>query len=192
MSIRGFNVLVLFGFLLFGGLASCSKTEANPKPQPSASASTSAAAPIASAPGDGGKAGSGNAPKGEAATFAGKYTTAAAALHIPSDNKDYKGVKQAPDDGSKHVGEGAMSVAVDGAGLVSGEIEAGPAAPAVIEGVLSDGEIRARVRRKDPSDNGLTGTLLAKVAGSNVEGTMKLAEANASIVREAKVSLTKK
>jgi hypothetical protein len=189
MSTRWFSLLPLCVALM-----ACSKTDANPKPQPSASAAGSgSAAPLASTSVDaGGKPAAGGAPKAEAATYAGKYTAAAAALHIPADNKDYKGVKQAPDDGSKHVGEGAMTVAVDGAGLVSGEIEAGPAAPAVIEGVLADGEIRARVRRKDPSDNGLTGTLLAKVAGSNVEGTMKLAEANASIVREAKVSLTKK
>ena len=134
----------------------------------------------------------GGAPKNEAATYAGKYTTTAGTLHIPSDNKDYKGVKQAPDDGSKHVGEGSMTVSVDGAGRVSGAIEAGPASPAVIDGVLSDGEIRANVRRKDPTDNGLTGTLQAKLAGANVEGVMKLAESNAAIVREAKVSLTKK
>ena len=159
-----------------------------PSATPSASASTASSittpSPSASI--------AGGAPSAEGATYAGKYTTTAGTLHIPSDNKDYKGVKQAPDDGSKHVGEGSMTVSVDSSGRVSGAIEAGPASPALIDGVLSDGEIRANVRRKDPTDNGLTGTLQAKLAGANVEGVMKLAEHNAAIVREAKVSLTKK
>ncbi len=170
-------------------MSACGKKDESkggaPSATPSAVASTVAsAAPAASASASGAAA-------GEPATYTGKYTTSAATMHIP-EGKDYKGVKQAPDDGSKHVGEGSMTVSVDPSGRVSGEIEEGPASPALIDGVLSEGEIRANVRRKDPKDNGLTGTLQAKLAGANVEGVMKLAESNAAIVREAKVSLTKK
>ena len=43
--------------------------------------------------------------------------------------------------------------------------------------------LTATIRRKDPADDGLTGTLVAKVAGDALEGTMKLAESNAAVVR---------
>ena len=52
---------------------------------------------------------------------------------------------------------------------VSGTIDSGPAAPAIIDGSVVDGEIRGNVRRKDPADDGLTGTLVAKIDGDTVE-----------------------
>ena len=68
----------------------------------------------------------------------------------------------------------------------------GPAAPAVIDGALMGSEIRGNVRRKTLTDDGLTGTLVAKLSGDTVEGTLSLAEANAAIVRDGKLSLKKK
>ena len=56
----------------------------------------------------------------------------------------------------------------------------------MLDGTSDGTTLTATVRRKDPADEGLTGTLEAKVAGDTVEGTMKLAESNAAVVRVAK------
>ena len=76
--------------------------------------------------------------------------------------------------------------------MVTGTIDSGPAAPGVVDGRVIDGELRGNVRRKDPADSGLTGTLVATQTGGAVEGTLSLAESNAAIVREGKLSLKKK
>ncbi|MDF2696193.1 MAG: hypothetical protein K0S65_4576 [Labilithrix sp.] len=81
-------------------------------------------------------------------------------MYIPQ-AKDWASVKQAKDDPTKHVGEGALSLAVDGDGKVTGTIDSGPAGPGVIDGSVIDGELRGVVRRKDPKDEGLTGTFLS-------------------------------
>ena len=64
--------------------------------------------------------------------------------------------------------------------------------PAVIDGSVIGDEIRGTVRRKDPKDDGLTGTITAKIAGDSAEGKPNLSEANAAIVREANTVLKKK
>jgi len=58
--------------------------------------------------------------------------------------------------------------------------------------VMSDGMVSGSVRRKDPSDDGLSGSFFGKLAGDGMELTMKLSDANASTLREAKASLKKK
>ena len=168
-------------------LAACPKekpteSEAGAAPPP-ASASASAApqasasaAPAAAAP----------------ASYAGTYSAAPGTLSLPTDDKEYKGVKQAKEDGTKYVGDGAFSLTVDPAGRVTGTIDSGPAAPALIAGEVVDGALNGTIRRKDVGDEGLTGTILGKVAGGSVEGTMKLADANALVLREAKFTAKKK
>jgi len=130
------------------------------------------------------------AAKGNAA-WSGAYTLAAGTISIPSANKDYAGVKQFKDDPSKHMGDGTIDLRVDGDGKVTGTVE-GAAGPAIIDGSIVDGEIRGVVRRKDPKDDGLTGTIVAKISGAQAEGNLALADATTAIVREAKVSLKKK
>ena len=61
----------------------------------------------------------------------------------------------------------------------------------LLDGHLEGGTLTANVRRKDPADAGLTGTLIATVKGDKLDGEMKLAEANAAAVRGAKVTGTK-
>lgn len=139
----------------------------------------SSAAPVASA-----------APADGKSSWSGPYTLAAGTLSIPSENKDYSGVKQAKDDPSKLMGDGKIDLTVSG-NLVAGTIE-GAAGPAIIDGSMVNGEIRGTVRRKDPKDDGLTGTITAKIAGDSAEGKLNLSEANAAIVREAKIVLKKK
>jgi hypothetical protein len=112
-------------------------------------------------------------------------------MYIP-ESKDWSSVKQAKDEPSKHVGEGALSLNVDPTGRITGTVDTGPAGPALIDGTVIDGELRGAVRRKDPADNGLTGTFIGKPTGDTVAGILSLAEANAAIVREGKFSLKKK
>ena len=127
--------------------------------------------------------------KGGAAAFTGKYTVATGTMYVP-DAKDWSSVKFKNDD-SKLLGDGELSLAIDSAGGVTGTSEGGPLGAAIIEG-KSDGKmLAATIRRKDPGDDGLTGTLLATVDGSKVDGTMKLAEFNAAVVRTATFSVTK-
>lgn len=169
-------------------LAGCPKSgEGGDKPAPSASASvaTPASAQMAAS-----ASASASAAASKAASYGGKYTLTPANYYIPS-TKDYASVKQAKDDPSKHVGEGTLTLSVDETGRVSGTVDSGPAAPAIIDGALVDGEIRGNVRRKDPADHGLTGTLVAKITGDTAEGTLSLAEAHAAVVREGKLSLEK-
>jgi hypothetical protein len=99
-------------------------------------------------------------------------------------------VKQAKDDPSKHVGDGTMTLAVGSDRRVSGSIDSGPASPAVIEGSIVGSELRGGIRRKDPKDDGLTGTFTANAETG--AGTMSLADSNGVALREGKLTLKKK
>lgn len=157
---------------------------ASTAPPASASASASAA--------PSGSAASSATPAGAAAAYEGKYTAAPSTYYIPTESKDWTGVKQAKDDGTKMVGDGTLALTVDGTGRVSGTIDSGPASPAVIAGMVVDGALNGTVRPKEGTEDGLTGTLVAKVSGDSIEGTMKLANANASVLREAKLTAKRK
>lgn len=179
-------LVLCFAFVLAG----CPKSQSDdPKPAPSASTpiavASSSAAPAASSAAPA----AGSAPAGAAAAWTGTYTLAPAKMYI-SDTKDFERVKQVKDDPTQHVGDGTLSIDVGADGRVTGTIDAGPASPAIIDGSVVDGEIRCTVRRKTIADNGLTGTFTAKSTGE--DGKLALAEANAAIVREGKVTLKKK
>lgn len=162
-------------------LAACGKKEehsdSKSAPPPSPPAASAAAAHDASA---------GSPKVGAAQTFVGKYVTTAGTLYIPTE-KDFSSAKFKNDE-SKMLGEGALKMTVEPTGRVTGESEGGPLGAAVLEGNVADGTMTAQVRRKDPADQGLTGTMVAKVAGDKVDGAMKLAESNASVVRTATVT----
>lgn len=168
--------LTLAAVLLAPLLAACPKST-----PPSAEDAQAAPPPSAAAPAEAA------APEKKETTFAGSYTAAPGALYIPEE-KEYERVKQAKEDPTKLVGEGKLSIVVSPDGRVSGTIDSGPAAPAVIEGSESDGKLTATVRRKDPADEGLTGVLTGTTAGGKLSGAMELATADGSVLREAKVS----
>ena len=86
---------------------------------------------------------------------------------------------------------GDLTLDVDGT-KVTGTSEGGALGAAVIDGTTDGTTLTANVRRKDPADQGLMGTIIAKVAGDKVEGTMRLSDANAAAVREATFSAAKK
>ena len=124
------------------------------------------------------------------ASFAGKYVVSVGTMYVPAE-KDWASVKFKNDD-SKLLGEGSVTLAIDEAGRVSGSTEGGPLGAAVIEGKRDGQTLAATIRRKDLADDGLTGTLVATVAGDKLEGTMKLAEFNAAVVRVGTLTATKK
>jgi hypothetical protein len=143
--------------------------------------------------GAGGDAGSGTGTgtgTGTGKSYAGKYSVAVGAMYVP-DAKDWSSVKFKNDD-SKMLGDGEMKIEVDPSGRVSGGTEGGPLGASVLDGQSDGTTLTATVRRKDPTDEGLTGTLEAKISGDAIEGTMKLAESNAAVVRVGKLEAKKK
>jgi hypothetical protein len=170
-------------------LGACKKSEVTPDEldarAQAQSAAIAAKTPPASSATDAGGDASGTGPSMKAVTYAGKYTVSAGKMYVP-DQKDWSSVKFKNDE-TKLLGDGEITLSVDGQGRVSGSTEAGPLGASVLEGISDGTTLTATVRRKDPSDEGLTGTLVAKIAGDALDGTMKLAESNAAVVREAKI-----
>lgn len=168
-------------------LAACTKSDPNAAADAGAKANADAMASVEA----GATADAGTKGNAEAASFKGTYTAKPAALYIPS-QKDYGSVKQAKSDDTKLVGEGTLAIEVGGGGRVTGVIDSGPAAPAVIDATKDGDEIRGTVRRKNPEDMGLTGVILGKLEGGKLTGTLTLAEANAAILRDAAFTAEKK
>jgi hypothetical protein len=161
-------------------LAACDKKPSAPA---DAGATTDATGPSASA--------SAKPAKPVPTTWTVKYSLAPATMYVPS-SKDWKSVKF-KNDTEKYVGDGTLSLTAQPDGRVTGESSGPPLGDALFAGELADGgALSATVRRKDPADQGLTGTLTGKVSGDTLEGEMKLAESNAAVVREGKLSGVKK
>ena len=142
------------------------------------------------ASGEAGAGGDGGSGTGTGKSYAGKYSVAVGAMYVP-EHKDWASVKFKNDD-SKMLGDGEIKLEVDANGRVSGGTEGGPLGASVFDGTSDGTTLTATIRRKDPADEGLTGTLDAKVSGDAIEGTMKLAESNAAVVRVGKLDAKKK
>lgn len=158
-------------------VVACSKgsTEAPPAPPASAPVASSSAAPsaLSAAP---------SASAGVSSSWHGTYKSAAATLTVAP---DWKKVHWSDTQSTDGVGDGTLTLAVDGAtGHATGALE-GPLGPATIDGVVADGKLAAAVRRKDPTDHGFTGTLLGSVSGDHAEGTMNVSLGSASALRTA-------
>lgn len=172
--------------------AACKKSELTDEDRAAkTSAAAAAEAGTTAATTDAGDAGhEAGTSAGAAKSFAGTYTVSAGSMYVP-ENKDWASVKFKNDE-SKMLGEGALAIAIDASGRVSGGTEAGPLGASILDGKSDGTTLTATVRRKDPSDEGLTGTLQAKVAGDTIEGTMNLAESNAAVVRFVRFQAKKK
>jgi hypothetical protein len=158
-------------------VAACSKgsTEATPAPSASAPVASSSAAPSASAAAP-------SASAGVSSSWKGTYKSAAATLTVGA---DWKKVHWSDTQSTDGVGDGTLTLAVDGAtGHATGTVD-GPLGPATIDGVVAEGKLSAAVRRKDPSDHGFTGTLLGSVTGDHAEGTMNVSLGTANALRTA-------
>jgi|SRR5579859_7770466 len=152
---------------------------------PRGSSGAAAAAPGGAAGASGGAPAQGGA-AGVSRAWRGAYKSAAATLTLAD---KYKKTKWTDPQSTAGIGEGTMAVAIDGAtGRVTGSLE-GPLGPATLDGALVDGTLSATVGRKDPTDRGFRGTLVATVTGDHLDGTMSLAPGQAGVVRTATFSL---
>ncbi|MCL2723439.1 MAG: hypothetical protein FWD69_03290 [Polyangiaceae bacterium] len=177
MKLSAYAAATLLGF---GVLLGCSKPPA-PSEGDAAVASPGTTSPAADAAKD-----SAAPAKTEPVKFNAKYTIVPGTMYVPS-GKDWPSVKL-KDDVSKMVGDGTLSFTVHADGRISGASEDGPLGKTILDGTMRDNTLTATIRRADLHDEGLTGTLVAERTGDKVEGTMKLSEWNAAIVREGTIS----
>ncbi len=190
---RLFRTLLVVSGLL--ALAACENKSSGGAPPVASATATPSAATSASAVPAASAAASGSAsanPVGASAgSWSGNYKSAALPLSLPT-GKGYEDVKWQGDDSGVGLGDGALSIAVDGAtGVVAGTAD-GALGNIVLDGVVVDGQMTASITRKDPADRGLTGTAIGKVVGDKIEGTMNLSLPEANVIRKATFTLTKK
>jgi hypothetical protein len=120
-------------------------------------------------------------------TWKGTYKTAPGTLTVPA---DLAKTHWSSSDTTTGVGDGTMQLTVDRAThRVSGALD-GAVGAAVVEGQLGDGQLSGAVRRKDPTDKGLVGTLLAAVSPDKVTGTLTLATGDGATLRTGTFTLT--
>jgi len=171
------------GLLLLAGVLACDKPSGDAA-QPPASASVSVASSAAMA-----AASANSGPRSPAATHSwqGTYKSAASTLTVPP---DWKKTHWSDTQTTAGIGDGALALMIDAAtGHVSGTVD-GPLGPATVDGMVTDGKLAATLRRKDPTDQGFTGTVLGSIAGEHLEGTMNVSLGLASALRTATFTLT--
>ncbi len=123
-------------------------------------------------------------------TYAGTYVSQQSTLTVP-EGAEWKGVKFRGEESPLGLGEGPMELIVDTSGRAHGTVM-GQLGPALVTGVFSSGVVAGTVYRKDPSDNGFTGSFYAKLAGDTFTGELKVSSGNGAILRDAKISLRSK
>jgi hypothetical protein len=165
-------------------LAGCNR----PSPPPDPGLDAGAAAPTKQA------APSGSAkPSAGPVTWTGAYQATPGTLFVP-DGGEFSGWKFHGDDASTGLGAGTLTLTVDGAsGRATGTAD-GPLGAMVVSGVVTDGELSARVDPKDATapTAGFTGVALGKVSGATLKGTMHLSAATGNVIREATFELAQK
>ena len=120
------------------------------------------------------------------ANWRGSYKSTSGELYIPP---EWKNVHWNVKESTAGLGEGAMTLSIDPAsGRAIGSLD-GPLGPATVDGLVSEGRLTATIARKEPSDQGFTGTLIGSIGGDRAEGTMNLSVAEASAVRKATFAL---
>jgi hypothetical protein len=176
------------------GIVACDKSPASSSdaaPPSSASSAATVASSAAPAPS---ASSSANANAGAASgAWAGSYKSAPGTFYYPTDapnGKEWKDFKWQGDDAGVGLGDGTLSVTVDAEGKVTGGGE-GALGAFTLNGTLENGQLSAKVDRKDPSDRGLTGTALGKMNGDKLEGAMRLSLPEANVLRTAAFSLSK-
>lgn len=150
----------------------------------STAGASASAAPVASAAASASVA----APPASPVSWTGTYKTTPSLLAIPSAfAKTYRPAS----DTTTGVGDGTMQLTVDPAThRVTGTLD-GAIGPAVVDGVLGEGQLSGSVRRKDATDKGLAGTLLATIASDKMTGTLTLASGDGNTLRTGTFTLTR-
>ncbi len=173
MRVQGWPLGPLAPWTLLCVLAACDKNKED-RPTPSASVSASAPVPIV----DSGPA------KNE---WIGDYDAQPGTLTVP-DGAEWKGVKFRGDDAGEALGKGTLKITIDPDGQAHGEGD-GPFGAFVVAGTSSEEVLTFSVRRKDPTDMGVTGTGRGTIANNKLEGTIHASKATANVIREATFSL---
>jgi hypothetical protein len=170
------------GALLLSCACDRPSQDGTPGAAPSVAAASASPSPIASA-----APSASAAPTAALQTWHGSYKTTPGTLAVPA---DWSKTHWSSSDTATGVGEGALQLTVDPVTRrVSGTVD-GAIGAAVVEGMLSDAQLSAAVRRKDPTDRGLAGTLVATVATDKVTGTMTLASGDGATLRAGTFTLT--
>lgn len=178
---------------LFAGvflLVACSKTEQPAKPEAGAPAvSVTVVIATPGEAGTGADAGA-KASAGAEVDLSGTYSAKASPIYMP-EGKEWSYYKWRGDDAGTALGDGTMSLHIDGDGRVSGTLD-GPLGPAVVSGTATPEGISATVRLDLDADKGWTGTLTATRKGDAAEGTIQMSSPLANVARAAEFSLKKK
>ncbi|MCC6522076.1 MAG: hypothetical protein IT373_05395 [Polyangiaceae bacterium] len=188
------------------GLAGCSNEPAGPRPDSHAGSSTSTAG---GASGSAKSAGVGSASGSPSGTASGTASAEAVAPAVPEAGawhgtyqaeKDTVFVPEkvpyhgawAKDDGKQAVGPGKVELTVAPDGQVTGTAS-GALGDQVIRGVVEGGALRLGLTAKDPRDPAaMSGILTGSLKGDKLVGTLQVASADASLVRQAPVELARR
>jgi hypothetical protein len=174
--------IAVFGVVTLACACGHSSQEPSAAPALSASPASSVAAVASAAP-----SASVAAAAATPQSWRGKYTTTPASLVVP---KDWSKTHWSSADTTTGVGDGTLQLSVDPAThRVTGSLD-GVVGAAVVEGFVGADGLTASVRRKDPTDKGLAGTLLAAIATDKVTGTLTLASGDGATLRSGTFTLT--
>ncbi len=146
---------------------------------PAPAASPSAAATAAPAPGTLG------------GTWEGRYEAKKGTIEMPPKVKDKA---RAADDGKAMAGPGKVEITVSPAGEVHGKAS-GALGDATLTGKVDveGGVLRASWFPVDPGvNNAMTGVLIGQLKGATIQGTIRVAGPDATLVREAAIDLQRK
>jgi hypothetical protein len=183
-------------FLAAALLVSCTSEPPSPDKSPSGArgstppAGSEAPGPAAAAPAPSTTvATSAEAPTGLTGEWEGHYDAKKGAVLLPPRVKD---VALDKDDGKKLAGKGTLSITVDPAGKIIGK-NRGALGPGLVTGRVDDGIVRASINPEDPTaPNAMTGVFVALQKGEALVGEIRVAGPDATVVREAPITLTRK
>jgi hypothetical protein len=175
----------LLALLLVGCPKSETSTESSALPGTSSASANTASAHLAPSGTPSASAAAAPAAADRPIAFAGTYTSA------PTENLDagWTPVNFRGEDGGVGLGSGKIELTVDFAsGRVTGTVDA-PVGPAVVSGFYDPktGEVNGMVSRKNVTDDGLSGSLQAKMTAAHdgVQGKLQLSSARANLLRVA-------
>jgi hypothetical protein len=119
-------------------------------------------------------------------SWIGSYETAKGKVDVPA------GVSYpiwTKDDGTLHSGKGTVELTVAADGVVSGKVD-GALGALTVAGVVESDWLRAGLTPAKPDGvNLMTGVLIGEVKGSQIDGSLRLANHDGSVVRVGKLTL---
>jgi hypothetical protein len=170
------------------GTAACSRPSASDvSVAPAASSAGAATAAPANA------AASGVARAATVRPWHGTYTARAGEIYVPEagdapNAKEWDGVKWRGDATDAGLGDGTLTLGVDGAGRVTGTLD-GPLGPATVSGVWQDDRLTASFAPKTPSPTAFSGSLTAATRPDGAEGVLHASMGTARVIRTGTLRL---